>query len=472
MFRFRVVDTEREHHKESLLLSPLGPFSLADSLAGSALRTIWADQKGFADARRVIDTPRLVTVDQALAELGDLTHFGPILRPDPAGGSGKANLPSTANVLWLDYDGVDAAEWARAVLEPAGLLPTVVVFSGRGHWFYFKLSSHVPIEVIEDLNRGLVSLAPDGGDHCHDATRVARCPGRISEKYLPDGKIRFAHVVTLNSAAVYEPEAFRALLESAQAASALSSAISLDAPGPQEPEGEQRYPRFPWYPLNLPSRREDLWYYLQAGKVRPSDFPSRSEAEMALVWLLIQAGRTDKEIADFFWEYRPARWWARKDKHVDLARMIQKGREDSKGWSQNSPSRSPLCIDQSAGSGCPNGSSQAGSVDRLRLVSMIDGQTYTELCHRIVSEFGVDGRTAEKTIADLRETGVLRFRRSRQGDTRKRAYVVRTKCDKLFRPGIHPLRWRSEAERLLYPRQRDQFDRAQERARQASDECD
>jgi hypothetical protein len=104
-----------------------------------------------------------------------------------------ANLPGKprrddiigSSLAWVDLDPpremTDPGQlesWRESQLrqlERSGLpTPHIIIHSGRGLWLYWRLDRQVDVVEVEAINRGLAQKL--GGDHCHDACRVARVP--------------------------------------------------------------------------------------------------------------------------------------------------------------------------------------------------------------------------------------------------------------------------------------------------------
>jgi hypothetical protein len=90
-----------------------------------------------------------------------------------------------SHIVWVDLDPpkgkTDPAElelWRSEKLKEldrSGLpQPHIIIFSGRGLWFFWRLSRQIDVGETEVINRGLAQKL--GGDNCHNADRVARVP--------------------------------------------------------------------------------------------------------------------------------------------------------------------------------------------------------------------------------------------------------------------------------------------------------
>ena len=90
--------------------------------------------------------------------------------------------PSVARTLWCDLDSsVTTLEQARAAHAKSGLpLPTMIVNSGNGFHFYWKLKQAIPANDVRPYTKGVHQLLPT--DSTHDPTRVMRVPGTANVK--------------------------------------------------------------------------------------------------------------------------------------------------------------------------------------------------------------------------------------------------------------------------------------------------
>ena len=125
---------------------------------------------------RVTAVPQLAAEVVAHASRDDV-YMGVIARRRRRGG--RRDLVAGAAVIWVDCDD-DAASRALERFEPA---PHIVVASGSGsnRHAYWLLGERMPLDGIEQLNRGLaVSLGAD--DRACDAARILRPPGTANWK--------------------------------------------------------------------------------------------------------------------------------------------------------------------------------------------------------------------------------------------------------------------------------------------------
>jgi hypothetical protein len=99
--------------------------------------------------------------------------------PRPEKGSSAA---LHGRVLWVDLDdSIDSVDKARDALAKSGLpQPTLIVWSGYGVHFYWRLNNaHKPEELLP-YSRGVHEALPS--DNTHDPTRVMRVPGTANPK--------------------------------------------------------------------------------------------------------------------------------------------------------------------------------------------------------------------------------------------------------------------------------------------------
>ncbi len=100
-------------------------------------------------------------------------------------GAKREDVVSVGNLLWLDVDSPDALQ-SLDVFRDAGLPVSLVMASGHGYWFFWKLTELIHIDVLEDWNRSLNMYAreriPDVDKGCWNRSRVARLAGTVHER--------------------------------------------------------------------------------------------------------------------------------------------------------------------------------------------------------------------------------------------------------------------------------------------------
>jgi DNA-binding MarR family transcriptional regulator len=229
-----------------------------------------------------------------------LDYFGPVARRrrHQVRGFSKADVAETTNVVWVDFDPpadadlstlaplVERAERNVDGLIALGLMPSVAIFSGRGHWCYWKLARHIGQDEAEALMRRLYAQFRREGSE-RDIGRIARLPGSVNEK------TGFSSFVMSVSGVVWEPEELAELLPDLedQAESVARSEVNFDPS--LKPGGKLPVIELPdgllLYLTEKPSKRER--------KKRGIDGSAR---EQSIINRLVNQGYTDAQIALFF----------------------------------------------------------------------------------------------------------------------------------------------------------------------------
>ncbi len=108
--------------------------------------------------------------------------------------------------LWVDLDPEEGVDLDRERCEMVSLLtdrrpqgvpePTLVIYSGRGVWAFWKLRTPHPVDgygpqtkMIESYGRGLEREFASRADDCRNIDRVARLPGTINHKTGKQSKV-------------------------------------------------------------------------------------------------------------------------------------------------------------------------------------------------------------------------------------------------------------------------------------------
>lgn len=99
-------------------------------------------------------------------------YFGPAMRSQA--GTEKEHVLGT-QVLWVDIDNLNKPQ--------VTLPPSLVVFSGHGWHFYWKLDAPInDITLIEKLNQILIADIPTADKACWNCNRILRIPGSTNNK--------------------------------------------------------------------------------------------------------------------------------------------------------------------------------------------------------------------------------------------------------------------------------------------------
>lgn len=238
-------------------------------------------------------------LDQALEfvnKIGTNVYFGLVLRKES--GDSETLVPRVS-VAWTDLDyGTEGHEKAnfyktadevRAALAAFGLPPSYVVNTGHGFHVYWLLREPVLVDdlnVLERINYGLGQILH--GDSTHDASRVLRVPGTINAK-LKDPpvppvpcEIEEGHPELRYSLEDFEPYA----KEPPPKAGAIDFGPVVPSPGLSG--------------ISMPPHIATL--IRDGRKEGDTRYPSRSEADMAVVGYLVRAGLTNEQIKAIFWD--------------------------------------------------------------------------------------------------------------------------------------------------------------------------
>ncbi|MBM4305106.1 MAG: hypothetical protein FJ123_00065 [Deltaproteobacteria bacterium] len=184
-------------------------------------------------------------------------------------------------------------EEALNAIQNFSLEPTLVVHSGGGFHFYWVLANPLKVEehgveALESINRGLaLALGADRGTQ--DITRVLRVPGTYNLK-LPDNP-RLVQVVS-NSGNRYSIEQFRELAA---------------LPHPSSPGTIKKSSRPSPAPLSQPNLGNSFDNLPVSQRIKDlilggndGTYPSRSEADMAVITALVHRGVSEEKIKDIF----------------------------------------------------------------------------------------------------------------------------------------------------------------------------
>ncbi len=373
-----------------------------------AIRLLWS---GYGDGVffDVRPHPSSITFEKDLESAVQLAKESSFigLLPRRREGSKTQDVVLKGNVVWVDIDSPNALGLIEATLRPLGLAPTIVMSSGHGYWFYWKLVDLSSLLIIEKINRGLSALL--GGDACHDRTRICRVPGSFNTKY---GEKRPVEIVQINEGALYYPRSFRAVLPPKKKASA--EVVDLNGITPQPDD------RVTWIERIDPdwTGREDLASYVMGEVPAGVD---RSQVEFRIAVLLARSGWTRGEIRGFF------------DAH-QLPRHLQnmkRGRTDSfdqmitkivylysltwKKKEKDSPHAPPVYMGSSnTRMGTRDARARRSETelcrDRFALAQMANGQGRSQFIEEGAQALGLTCGAIEHDLKCLFKSGVLKKR--------------------------------------------------------------
>jgi hypothetical protein len=366
-----------------------------------AFEFLFARQHGLVEMSRDRQRQDLeyLPPEQAVARLGEFNYFGVVPRVRRRGR--KQDVVDAVWSLWLDIDDAGGGDELRS-LGAQGLLPTIILNSGRGWWGHWKLSESVSKPKAEELNQRLIALVgrDAGADKCWGVQQIARLPGSRNER---TGVI--ARVVEL-SRIDHEPSALDAMLP--QLEDVKKSSVRVVKPLPVLP---------PLPDSALTVRLADLPLFLmQYCMQRPSWETAqehgidRSEVEWAIAKELLRRGLSEGQVLRWFIAQRLPR-------HEQEARKRQGHR-----WTETLIT-SARCSVVAELRGCAGRSLSPlvvqtlhqprrgySKVDReamLRLLAIISPATYAVLWHAIADTFGCSERAAKANISLGIEFGYL-----------------------------------------------------------------
>ena len=357
-------------------------------ISDEALKLIWGGYKAgvfFETCISPVSRSHRRELEQGVRESRESKFFG--LLPRRRNGSSKADVVAKGNVLWVDLDFGYALELIDRVLAPRGVPPTLVISSGRGYWFIWKLSEMKSASWIEKTNRALGGLL--GGDSCHDRARICRVPGSINDKW---GRPVLVH--SLDPTRIYDAAAFRSVQRSQKARVSFIDLSSITISEEDRIEGTTRTaPDF--------SRHPDLLAYLD-GTDASSD---RSEIECRIACVLLKAGMTRGEVREFFTDHALPRFTEDRERGRPqlFDQMVSKIIfEWSKEWKIASPPPGPPPVSYESGE-TPSRPRDRKSLAcrRLHLVEVADGHGREELIHQVSSDLGIPRKTIEKDLGLL-----------------------------------------------------------------------
>lgn len=113
-----------------------------------------------------------------LAKTKESLHF----RVVPARSANRKDL-AEATTLWADIERVLSDEEREAVAD-LGIVPSAVVYSGRGMHLYWALRKPVDTDTAKETNEALARLL-DGDEGAGHPSHTMRFPGSYNCKYIP-----------------------------------------------------------------------------------------------------------------------------------------------------------------------------------------------------------------------------------------------------------------------------------------------
>lgn len=188
----------------------------------------------------------------------------------------------------------ESYEEALNIIQAFNPEPTIIIHSGGGFHCYWVLSnpikvSDIGISVIESINKAL-SLKLGGDSGTQDISRVLRIPGTFNFK-LPDNP-RPVTVIS-NTHQRYDYEDFEQFISSE------APAIKPQQPKPQKSNIQELNGLFDSSNFTAKGQISDkIKSLIKYGN--DGTYLSRSEADMAVITVLVHKGYSDKEIKQIF----------------------------------------------------------------------------------------------------------------------------------------------------------------------------
>ncbi|MBI2374743.1 MAG: hypothetical protein HYV07_12175 [Deltaproteobacteria bacterium] len=232
--------------------------------------------------------------------------------------------------LPLDFDDVESFTRALALLRAHGLEPSIAVSSGRGGHLYYLLDRLYPVAEAEPVALAIVRWTKihlaRGSDSVFSAQQVMRLPGTINHKpgvgilctllHLPDPELRYsldriAQVVPARSA-LPVPNG-----KGTGGRRAPSLVDDVQRPNDGSTVFKPTVERLAELRRIAAELPEYVHRLIREGWVDGGKYPSRSEADFAVICALVDAGLFDGEIVGVF-----------EDVSEGIGRrMLEKGRE-------------------------------------------------------------------------------------------------------------------------------------------------
>jgi hypothetical protein len=339
--------------------------------------------------------------------------FGPV--PRKTCGNRKIDCVASHNVLFADIDrgeGCDLDKLGREIhgkLDPLGLPPSAVVFSGRaGVHLYWLLDAPIPIEEVQGYNKALSDVL--SADHCWQANRILRVPGSWNDK-AGGKKVELLHA---------DP---RALSISRLDNLSEVAPLSLDgrgarrtSPSSGEPEWLRLSHDYEWREIdpNFGVLTGKMWDYVRNPRAdwRDPKYQSRSEMEMAIVYRLVERGASDEQI----------KWLASQGfpKHIEQRGLVP---DDPDGYLKTSIARArQQLFDRQGLVSSPLGGWPKKAHPRKRhqtvrdleeVLALVNGQKRADLVREIVKRFNRSRSAAYSDIDGLAREDLVEVREGR-----------------------------------------------------------
>ena len=338
----------------------------------------------------------------AIGHAEGASYIGILPRRRP--GSTKKDVTVQGNVCWVDIDTPDALSLIDEVLVPLGLRPTLVLSSGHGFWFFWKIDRLLSCSAIETRNRVLAELL--GGDSCFDRTRLCRVPGSINRK--GGGKAPVA-AVFVDETLVYSPAALLRVRHCKKRSASNRTTKTHRATDPSgiTPKPDDRAPGRVWIEPNWASR-PDLERYINGNR----SVADRSRIESQICSVLISNGWTRAQVHQFFDEYQLPRYVEDEERGRGdyLDRLISKAIYFwAPEWNpQSLPPCDPPVYKEPSQTRMNAGNQRSLSERRFGVLCLADGQGRKAFIDLVSEEAGVTKGTAEHDIKALVKSSALR----------------------------------------------------------------
>lgn len=199
-------------------------------------------------------------------------------------------------------------------LAAFNIAPSVIVASGNGAHFYFRLSQPMTCSEGKLLGRRLCDATES--DRVFDTTRIARLPGTYNWKTDPPHPCLLAGATRRD----YTPHEIAAALDRMGVPEVEPQPDVVPTMGPQDP-------LFDWF--SLKEKLDPAVVDLITFGEKHSHLPSRSEADYRVVRALVAAGATDAQIRHVYATEEIGRLKYREKGNRYLETTIREARRDS-----------------------------------------------------------------------------------------------------------------------------------------------